>query len=206
MLALESAPLRSSCPDVNKDTVQLQDRGTVRNWFADQLCTPSHLRARVSLWLRRQQQLHTARSQFNPQRHQRSNTSSHWNKFNARCASGKGPQIEAPTLKSRSGIWATANWGRPHSHPVRCVLATPYLHCLQGKSFSYWAGVSPYLRLSKEKVLIFCDFKSTVTLASSREVHKYSSTICQAKIKICQWISKISQKSKVKNILPFHAV
>ena len=74
MLALESAPLRSSCPDVNKDTVQLQDRGTVRNWFADQLCTPSHLRARVSLWLRRQQQLHTARSQFNPQRHQRSNT------------------------------------------------------------------------------------------------------------------------------------
>ena len=40
------------------------------------LCTPSHrlLRARVSLWLWPLRQLHTARSQFNPQRHQRSNT------------------------------------------------------------------------------------------------------------------------------------
>ena len=78
---------------VNKDTVQLQD-GEEPNWFSDQhstvincaqqhstvincdqqhstaisaqLCTPSHLRARVSLWLRRRQQLHTARSQLNP--------------------------------------------------------------------------------------------------------------------------------------------
>ena len=64
------------------------------------------------------------------------------------------------------------NQASPHSHPVRCVLATPYLHCLQGKSFSYWAGVvSSYLTLSEEKVFVTSNQLSHLQVAE-----KYTNT------------------------------